>query len=119
MLPTIVQSIRRLAPAALAVALIFGALPGCTAGPTLPVPPPAALVSSPDADGMVTIEIIALRPGALVFAYNENTEQGVIRTAPESGMLNIRIPASIGDAITVWQMQGSSSSSLVELVVRP
>jgi len=101
------------------VAIAFGCLVGCTAGasPTLPVPPPSALSSAPDAEGLVTVTGDAAEPGALVFGYNERLESGVIETAEDDGTFELRLRADAGDSITVWQMVGSSTSGLLELIV--
>jgi len=74
---------------------------GCAA-PTLPIPPPTALVSSPDAMGYVTVSGSA-DSTAYVFVLDENTEVGVIVHANAMGAYNARLPASVGDGITVWQ----------------
>jgi hypothetical protein len=90
---------------------------GCAA-PTLPIPPPTALVSAPDASGMVTVSGHA-DPAAYVFVLNEATEAGVIVHADASGMFSARIPASLGDMITAWQMIGNEASQQVHLTVMP
>ena len=61
-----------LARTAIAAALLVGALlpSGCTttSSPTLPIPPPEALSSAPDAEGFVTIEGDGAIEGAQVLA---------------------------------------------------
>jgi hypothetical protein len=90
---------------------------GCAA-PTLPIPPPTALVSAPDATGLVTVTGHA-DPMAYVFVLNENTEQGIIVHADPAGAFTVRIAASLEDAITVWQMIGNEAGQQLHLVVMP
>jgi hypothetical protein len=85
--------------------------PGCAA-PTLPLPPPTALVSTPDAEGIVTVTGLA-RPVAIVMVLNEDRRAGVIGEAEPDGSYSLRIAASIGETLTVWQMVGTTSSQLV------
>ena len=99
---------------ALGCAALVGEL-GCAA-PTLPIPPPTALVSPPAADGYVTVSGSA-NPDAYVFALNENTSAGVIGHAMPSGLYSLRVLAATGDSITVWQMLGNQSGQLVNVVV--
>jgi len=88
---------------------------GCAA-PSLPIPPPTALVSSPDASGFVTVTGQA-DPSAYVFVLNENTEVGVILHANADHSFSARIAASIGDGITVWQMIGNRNGEQNMLTV--
>jgi len=89
---------------------------GCAA-PTLPIPPPTALVSSPDATGFVTIMGQA-DPSAFVFALDENSQAGVISHATATGTYTIRLQAAVGDGVTVWQEIGDRPSQQVNLTVR-
>ena len=100
----------------LSVAFLVAAC-STTASPTLPVPPPVALASAPDMDGIVTITGSGAEPDALVFAFNERLNDGVIGTANDSGNFELRLQGASGDNITVWQMVGASTSSLVEALV--
>jgi len=95
---------RALGAMALWLGLTVGALLGGCAAPTLPLPPPAALlVSSPDpVTGLVTISGEAL-PGALVSAVNVRLESGVIVRANDAGRFSLQIAAQAGDSIVVWQ----------------
>lgn len=116
---TTVETLRRsllrlVAPFVLVVGLAVGA-PGCAA-PTLPLPPPTALVSAPDEDGFVEVSGVS-RPLAIVMGFNEDRRAGVIAEAGEDGAYSLRIQASIGETITVWQMVGSDTSQLVSRVV--
>jgi hypothetical protein len=94
----------------IAALLVLGAIvgPSCAA-PSLPLPPPLALVEAPpDAEGMVEVNGNA-RLGAFVACLNERTEVGIIvRADPMSGDFSIRIPAETGDTITLWQFEASS-----------
>lgn len=80
---------------------------GCL-GPTLPLPPPSALVEAPDAEGFATVVGEAL-PGAYVLVLNLDTDQGVIGRADDAGRYRIRIRAEVGHTLEVWQMTGSDS----------
>jgi len=92
---------------------------GCSSGtsPTLPIPPPSALTSAPDADGVVTITGDGAIEGALVSAYNERTERGVIETADDTGAFVLRLEAQTGDSILVWQRVGTQSGQVLSLGV--
>ncbi|MCU0677386.1 MAG: hypothetical protein MUE69_31925 [Myxococcota bacterium] len=91
----------------------------CSSGasPTLPIPPPAALTSAPDEDGVVTITGNGAIEGALVSAYNERTERGVIETADDAGAFVLRLEAQTGDSILVWQRVGTQSGQVLSLGV--
>ena len=102
---------------ALAVsALVYG--PGC-ASPTLPLPPPTALVEAPDMTGFVTVSGEA-RPGAFVGCLNENTEVGVlVRADPMSGEYTLRIQAMSGDGLALWQFEGTEPGGMRRDLVVP
>jgi hypothetical protein len=90
--------------------LLAGA--GCAA-PTLPLPPPSALVEAPDASGMVTVTG-EVTPGAFVGCLNERTERGIIvRSDPDSGAYSLRIEAEVGDDLGLWQIVGSDRGPTV------
>lgn len=103
---------------AIVIALV-AVLPGCTAGssPTLPIPPPLAVASSPNASGIVTIRGEGAIAGALVAAYNEELGAGVIGEAEADGSFELQLTAAPGDSITVWQRVGTDTSGLLSLVV--
>ncbi len=82
------------------------------AAPTLPLPPPSALVSAPDGSGNVTISGMG-RPHAIVMVFNENTERGVIVTADPIGNYTVQIAANGGEILTLWQMVGTQTSQLL------
>jgi hypothetical protein len=86
-------------------------LPACAA-PTLPLPPPTALVATPDENGFVTVTGMA-REGAVVMVFNEDRDLGVIVVADDTGAYSGRIEASIGETLTIWQMVGSDTSQLL------
>ncbi len=90
---------------------LLGLLPACAA-PTLPLPPPTALVSTPADDGFVTVSGNA-RPNALIMILNESRDLGVIVSSDAAGDYTARIEASIAEIITVWQMVGTDTSQLV------
>ncbi len=92
---------------------------GCTgtAAPTLPLPPPVAVSSAPDAEGIVTIEGSGAIEEAFVFAYNPRRAAGVIGTADAQGEFELNIRADSGDALQVWQRFEGESSGFVDLVV--
>ncbi len=94
----------------LGVAVTAGAAlgTGCAA-PSLPIPPPTALASSPDETGHVTVTGHA-DPTAFVFVLNEMTQVGVIVHADPDGTFTARISATVGDDLTVWQMIGNEAS---------
>lgn len=82
------------------------AMDGCST-PTLPLPPPSALVATPpDADGIVTVEGDVL-DDAWVFIVNLRTERGVIVRADEMGHFVARIEAEPGHYLDVWQLVGT------------
>lgn len=104
----------RLAGAAF-LALFLPLFSACAA-PTLPLPPPSALVSVPDESGIVSITGMG-RPRAVVMVFNEDTELGVIVLADEVGNYTAQIAASSGETLTIWQMVGTDSSQLLSRMV--
>ncbi len=80
---------------------------GCF-GPTLPLPPPTALVSTPGADGFVDVSGEALGD-AYVLVLNLDTDDGVIGRADPSGRYAVRIRATVGHTLEVWQMIGTDA----------
>lgn len=104
---------------ALALSCAVAALAGCTgsASPTLPIPPPSALSTPPDADGFVTIEGTAAIEGAIVSAFNERLGEGVIGEADDLGDFELRLRAAAGDSIAVWQTVGSDRGEILTVRV--
>jgi hypothetical protein len=99
-----------------AIALLFASaiflLGGCeSSGPVLPLPPPGFL-SAPDIDGFATLSGSGASPEALVLAYNEDAETGVIAKATADGDYTARIPASPGDDISYWFRDGVVDSAI-------
>lgn len=88
---------------------------GCAA-PTLPLPPPSALLAAPDQDGIVVVTGESL-PDAYVFALNEERDDGVIGRADAEGLYELRLRGQTGDTITVWQMAGSERGNPVQRTV--
>jgi hypothetical protein len=103
-------------------AFVFGlalclALPvgGCY-GPTLPLPPPTALVSTPDATGVVDLTGEAL-PDAYVLALNLDTDRGVIGRADPTGRYAMRVSAEAGHTLEVWQMTSTDGGQHRTVIV--
>ena len=91
--------------------LVALALPlgiGACAAPTLPLPPPAALVEGPpDAAGNVTVTGQA-RAGSFVGCLNERSEMGVlVRADSDTGDFSLTIAAQSDDLLTLWQFEGT------------
>lgn len=103
---------------AIAVACL-SPLASCAA-PTLPLPPPTALVEGPpDAEGFVVVSGEA-RPGAFVGCLNERTEIGVIvRAEVTSGRYTLRVAAESLDVLTLWQFEGTEPGGQRREVVVP
>lgn len=106
--------------AALALAIALGLIGTACYAPTLPLPPPTALSSAPDADGFVTVTGMT-RPFALVFVINEMSrdpmERGVVVDADDRGFYTARIRAEIGDTITVFAREGTQDSQVTDTIV--
>ena len=99
---------------ALALALVVAL--GACAAPTLPLPPPTALSSAPDAMGRVTVTG-RVNPDAYVFALDEDRGDGVIVSADSTGVYSATLLASSGDTITIWQMVGTNTGQLTSVIV--
>lgn len=96
---------------------------GACSTPTLPLPPPAALRSTPpDADGIITVEGEVLE-GSYVFVLNETTERGVIVRADGTGHFVARIESvtltdpDAEDYLTIWQRRGNDIGEQVNIPV--
>ena len=96
----------------IASSLLFG---GCF-GPTLPLPPPTALSTAPDVDGMVTVTGQVLG-NAYVLVLNLDTDSGVIGRGDESGAFTVRLAAQSGHTLEVTQMVGSQHGQVTAVVV--
>jgi hypothetical protein len=92
-------------------------LAGC-ASPTLPLPPPEPpVVGSFNEDGTVTLQGSA-QPEAIVYAFNQTLEVGVIGKASAMGTYVLRIQAAEGHEVAVWQEVGSERSASVLIKIR-
>jgi len=100
-----------------ALVTAMGILVSCTSTPTIPLPPPNALSTAPNMDGLVTITGNGALAGAVVIAYNENVGNGVLTTASDAGEFSLELAASVGDSILVWQRAGAQSGEQVNIVV--
>lgn len=90
----------------------------CTSNPTLPLPPPNALVEAPPDDrGLVRVRVSAALPGAFVNCLNERTGRGVIGTADDRGRAVLELEAQVGDRLAVWQRVDTQSGELTVVVV--
>ena len=104
--------------------ILAGILVGITAAscaaPTLPLPPPTALVEGPpDASGNVTVRGNARR-GSFVACLNENREVGVLgRADPSSGDYTLVIGADIGDDLRLWQFDSPGAGGMAVFVTVP
>ncbi|HKU38797.1 MAG TPA: hypothetical protein VJR89_11640 [Polyangiales bacterium] len=99
----------------IASVLACGLSAGSCTSRTLPLPPPEVTrVTSPDADGIVTVTGYALE-GASVGVLNERTMEGVL-TASESEACDstcpwtARLHGEVGDPLRVWQFVETESA---------
>ncbi|MAQ17568.1 MAG: hypothetical protein CMN30_22570 [Sandaracinus sp.] len=118
MLPSLPATIRRALRLCCALAALLTAS-ACSnsASPTLPIPPPSALSSAPDDEGMVTIEGRNAVEGAMVSAFNERLEVGTIGVADDLGEFTLRLPAESGDSLSVWQSVGVQRGEILTIRV--
>ncbi|MBK8173619.1 MAG: hypothetical protein IPK60_25230 [Sandaracinaceae bacterium] len=89
--------------------------PSCNA-PTLPLPPPTALVSELSVDGTVTVSGDVLE-NAYVSCLNARLDLGVITRANASGRYELTIQAAAGDTLSIWQHIGTDTGPIVSRVV--
>jgi len=102
---------------ALTCALAAGSLAGCGSTPTLPLPPPVALVGAPNAQGLVRVEGEAI-DRAYVHVFNQELEAGRTERADELGHYVVEIEASAGHRLVIWQEDDEGlSGERVERVV--
>jgi hypothetical protein len=103
---------------ALSAASIVGGA-SCISTPTLPLPPPVASVSSPNAQGLVRVEGEA-NERAYVHVFNQQLDRGRTERADESGRFGIEIEGSVGHTLVIWQEdEGGLDGERVERVVPP
>lgn len=107
---------RAFAQLALVVTIALSVLVLACAAPTLPLPPPTALSTAPDAMGLVTVTG-RVNADAYVFALNEDRGDGVIVSADATGLYSATLAAATGDTITCWQMIGTNTGQLTSVVV--
>lgn len=117
-LSDVVRARTALGVALLATSLVATGLALACTTPTLPLPPPLALASVPDSDGIVTVSGSSLE-GAWVTCVNLDTELGHVVRADDMGFFTIRIEAQPGHYLNVWQRVGPDMSPGVDLVVPP
>jgi hypothetical protein len=100
----------------LALALMPGFLDGCGNTPTLPLPPPTALVGSPNLQGLVTVAGDA-DDDAYVTVLNEQTDNGKITHASPDGHYTLQIEAMVGDKLVIWQEREGIAGERTEQTV--
>jgi hypothetical protein len=88
----------------------------CSNAPTLPLPPPVAEVSPPDAQGFALVEG-EVAPRAFVSVFNLRLESGVITRADTQGTFSVEIEAVVGDTLTIWQESDGETGERKETVV--
>ena len=86
---------------ALAAPAVLGSA-GCGSTPTLPLPPPVASVSAPNAQGLVQVEGEA-NEQAYVHVFNPQLDRGRTERADQAGRFSIEIEASVGHKLVIWQ----------------
>lgn len=109
--------VRRRSLGAALLATLALALAGC-ASPTLPLPPPEPPETSTfGEDGTITLKGSA-EPEAIVYAFNQTIEVGVIGKASAAGTYLLKLQAAEGHEIAIWQEVGSERSSSILIKVR-
>ena len=91
---------------------------GCGATPTLPLPPPVAMVGSPNLQGLVLVSGTA-NEDAYVMVLNERIGVGEIQLADAEGAFAIEIPAVVGDTLLLWQERDGITGERSEQTVPP
>ena len=91
-------------------------LAGCLS-PTLPLPPPAKPdVGAPDENGFARIQGVAV-PQVEVIAWNHANDQLAGQVTGDDSRYDFLIPASVGDRIEVWYIQGKEESASTNVIV--
>ena len=89
----------------LVLGLIFVfALVGCNTSPTVPIPPPEAIiVEPPNEEGFSQVkgEPGAAKEDDVVLVFNMDLGKGVMTVAEDDGSFEVEIEAEIGDKISV------------------
>ena len=101
--------------AVLVTAVLFAT--GCLS-PTLPLPPPQADVTAPNAQGLVFVTGRSLED-VYVACLNEDLEKGVITRSDNDGFYSLEIEGRVGDQLTLWQIRGAEHSELTYVKVPP
>lgn len=96
--------------------LLAAAVAGCGTTPTLPLPPPTALVGAPNLQGLVTVQGEA-DEDAYVTVLNEQTDSGKITHAAHDGHYTMQIAASVGDKLVIWQEREGIAGERTEQTV--
>ena len=115
-LPVVLAFCHALGRACLVATLALALVLSACAAPTLPLPPPTALSSAPDATGNVTVTG-RVNPSAYVFALDEDRGDGVIVSADAGGAYSATLRAATGDTVTIWQMVGTNTGQLTTVIV--
>lgn len=108
-------SVKIAASCLLLLPLLGGGSAGCTATPTLPLPPPLASISS-SMQGLVVVEG-QVKSLAYVSVYNVRTEAGVITRSDTEGYFSAEIEGLPGDTLNVWQEFEGETGERRHLVV--
>lgn len=75
---------------------------GCGSTPTLPLPPPVAIVGFPNAQGLVRVEGDA-NERAFVHVFNQDLDAGRTERADDLGHFVVDIEAAVGHTLVIWQ----------------
>ena len=105
----------------LAFAASLGVLVAGCLSPTLPLPPPEnPAIGKVDSDGYVTLtgDEGSAQAGALVYAFNRETNDGDFKAATQNGAYKLRVRARVGDQVAVWQADGQETSTSIYVKVR-
>jgi hypothetical protein len=70
--------------------------------PTLPLPPPVAVVGAPNAQGLVRVEG-DVNERAYVHVFNQELESGRLERADDVGHFVVEIEAAPGHRLVIWQ----------------
>ncbi len=78
-------------------------LAACNASPTVPLPPPEAYCSSPDAYGWVNVtgESDVAVEGDIALVFNETTDDGAMKPVNPDGSFDVALEAEVGDTLLV------------------
>jgi hypothetical protein len=102
--------------AALLGSVLAALLAGCGNTPTLPLPPPLAVIGAPSLEGLVTVSGQA-NEDAYVTVLNQQTESGKITHAEADGHYTVEIEAESGDVLVIWQERDGIAGERTEQTV--